>query len=301
MAHESSVNCLKLLNDGSLVSGSDDRTLIVWNITNVSSPDKISTFDNHKNKVKCIDQLNQFTVVSGDSRGDLYVWVFNSGDSFASKTNGQSLSIQAIKSLSNSSFASGDADGNVNVWNVTNGKILRYMSLVDHSKSINSLEILSSGNLASVSDDGYAIVWNVSTKKIMNKFIPIDSSISTCFKQLSNGVIVYAGDDINFFAWNVTEGLTQKSVSNSYGFDDSSELPCKQMILYNSSLLAYITDDGFIRTMNVSDSSNMAESESYVLKSDNYQYQMTCMENLSKNSYFLNLARFIILGFLRNP
>ena len=59
--HKSAIYCLSILNDGRLISGSDDYSIIIYNKTTYK-PDLI--IREHKNAVRCIAQLNSEILAS---------------------------------------------------------------------------------------------------------------------------------------------------------------------------------------------------------------------------------------------
>jgi WD40 repeat protein len=69
--HSCSVNCFAILPDGRLVSGSDDKSIKIWNMQDGKCE---VIFTGHKNEVTCITVLHDGYIVSGSSSGELKLW-----------------------------------------------------------------------------------------------------------------------------------------------------------------------------------------------------------------------------------
>jgi WD40 repeat protein len=68
------VNCLAPLDDGRLVSGSWDNTLIVWAAGDDGTFAAAQTLRGHTSGVYCVAQLNDRRLVSGSKDHTLKVW-----------------------------------------------------------------------------------------------------------------------------------------------------------------------------------------------------------------------------------
>ena len=68
--HGGPVNCLAVLDDGRVVSGSFDGTLRVWD---VASGQCLNTLEGHGGRVRCLAVLDDGRVVSGSWDGTLRV------------------------------------------------------------------------------------------------------------------------------------------------------------------------------------------------------------------------------------
>ena len=62
--HSASVECLVVLQDGSLGSGSDDKTIRVWNI---SERIKLKTLTGHTGQVECLVVLPDGSLASAST------------------------------------------------------------------------------------------------------------------------------------------------------------------------------------------------------------------------------------------
>ena len=68
--HTAPVRSVMKLNETTIVSGSYDRTLRVWNLTNNTS----RVLNGHTDFVRSVVKLNETTIVSGSDDRTLRVW-----------------------------------------------------------------------------------------------------------------------------------------------------------------------------------------------------------------------------------
>ena len=74
VGHTSVVTCMTLLDDGRLVSGSDDMTLIVWAAGDDGAFAAAQTLSEHTSYVMCVTELDDRRLVSGSTDKTLKVW-----------------------------------------------------------------------------------------------------------------------------------------------------------------------------------------------------------------------------------
>ena len=69
--HNRSVNCLLLLKNGNLVSGGEDKKIIIWN---TKKKEIIKELNQHKGTVLSLYQLKEGNLVSGEKFSLIYIW-----------------------------------------------------------------------------------------------------------------------------------------------------------------------------------------------------------------------------------
>ena len=69
--HNRSVNCLLLLKNGNLISGGDDKKIIIWN---TKKKEIINELNQHKGPVLSLYQLKEGNLVSGEKFSLIYIW-----------------------------------------------------------------------------------------------------------------------------------------------------------------------------------------------------------------------------------
>ena len=70
-AHRKSVSSLLVLNNGFLVSGGEDKKLIIWN---TKKKEIIKELNEHKGPILSLYQLKEGNLVSGDKYSLIYIW-----------------------------------------------------------------------------------------------------------------------------------------------------------------------------------------------------------------------------------
>lgn len=277
VAHTSGVTCIKLLNTNSIVSGSSDKKLFVWNIV-TTSQSLTTTFLNHTGAVTSVDKLPNGNVVSVGRDMNIFIWNPTVGPfspPIYSKLSAHTAAITTVKVLPNGNIATAAefSDNSVKIWNSTLGLI---RILKNHTNTIKTIEVLANGNIISGSTDNYTIVWDPDTGDILNKFYAIGSgSPITCIKQLADGAISFAGNSTSIFTYRLTGYKTQNlthTLTNAVGIP-----PCRAIMLYNSTLLAVSSSGNSTQLINVATSSSL-----FKIKTLNLGTPATsCLENRS--------------------
>ena len=72
--HTDWINCITLLPDGRFVSGSDDRTLKIWDPSKEPGAQCVATLRGHTGGINCITLLPDGRFVSGSDDGTLKIW-----------------------------------------------------------------------------------------------------------------------------------------------------------------------------------------------------------------------------------
>ena len=112
--HADQVFCLKTLPNGDLVSGSADRTIIVWDGT---ARKKKHVLKGHKESVKCLALLSDDHVVSGSSDGEIIVWDCSLAR-MVQRLKVYQSQVNALATFSDGTIiASSGNEGVVTVWN----------------------------------------------------------------------------------------------------------------------------------------------------------------------------------------
>lgn len=96
MAHSGSVNCIKFLTANTIVTGSSDKNLYVWDISS-GTQSITATFSGHSANVNCCDKVLNGNVVSGGDDKALYIWNPANGNTVVSQPNAHSTNILCLK------------------------------------------------------------------------------------------------------------------------------------------------------------------------------------------------------------
>ncbi|MBM3525391.1 MAG: hypothetical protein FJX57_20780, partial [Alphaproteobacteria bacterium] len=110
--HESVVNCIAVLPDGRIVSGSADGTVRVWDLRERSAP---VVLKGQKGQVNALAVLYDGRVVSGSDDGTVYVWD-PSGRGAPLALKGHESAVNTLAVLPDGRIVSGSYDRSVRVW-----------------------------------------------------------------------------------------------------------------------------------------------------------------------------------------
>jgi len=147
-AHTGSVNSLTVLNDGSIVSGSADRSVKIWDPETETLK---MTITGHTDWIQALVILNDGSIASGSGDDSIKIWSPTTG-SLIRTLKGHSNSVNTLAVFKDGRLASGSNDFLIKIWNPTTGALLN--NLAGHSDNVRALAILKDGKrLVSGSDD----------------------------------------------------------------------------------------------------------------------------------------------------
>ena len=184
--HSNSVNSVAISPDGQiLVSGSDDKTIKIWQL---STGEELRILTGHSESVNSVaispdgqilvssshTVVSVRTVVNYNSEshtavmGNVYntinkikIWQLSTGQELRTLEGDASVLSLAI-SPDGQILVSGSADNTIKIWQLSTGEELR--TLTGHSESVNSVAISPDGQiLVSGSDDKTITIWDLST------------------------------------------------------------------------------------------------------------------------------------------
>ena len=124
---EQSVRCLSSLADGRIISGADDRTVRVWNLTTGESQ-KLS---GHTKSVLSVAALGKTRVISGSYDKSVCVWDLTTG-LCAKELLEHAEEVRAVAVIDGDRLLSGSMDRTVCVWTAASKSDPR--TVVGHSE-----------------------------------------------------------------------------------------------------------------------------------------------------------------------
>lgn len=229
VAHTMSVNTIKMLSASTIVSGSNDNKLIVWNIT--STPVAITVYNMHTAAVTGVDKLQNGNLVSVSDDRSIRIWNPATGATVDSRANAHgttgTYNLTCVRALPSGSIATASKFGDIRIWTPT---LSSFNALGTHTGMVNILELLSNGLLVSGGVDTFAVVWNTTTLTQKNKFKAVGGTSVTCIKELNDGAVVFGGNSPTLFTYRLNYITnTQISIHNGTNFLAAGELPCQGM------------------------------------------------------------------------
>lgn len=247
------VNCIKLLIDGTLASGGDDKIIFIWNLTTLDYIVKINPA--HSDHVLSFEQTPKGYLISGSEKadGDIKVWNATNGSLLFTLTNPYSgVGVNCLKMINGTHLASGLQKGTLTygyiiIWDVENRTQVGLIA--EHTNHVNVFELLANGFLASGSNDRTIKIWNMTNNTKVQDFSAFANNVF-CLKQIRDGSLAIGGADTSLYFWNVTkEAFSASSISTVASFIAAQ--PCQNMLYYNNQVLATATNNEDTVLMNV--------------------------------------------------
>lgn len=197
--HRGTVFCLAEIEKNKLLSGSEDRTIKLWDL---NLQECIKTLeDPYGSKINCLYVLRDpgFIVTGGD---DNLLKIWNVYSTYVPNIlSGHECTIWTIISINDddSIIASGSSDNTIKIWDLISLKCL--FTLSEHENSISSLKLLNNNLLASSSWDKTIKIWNLNTKTCINT-LKGHTNIVWDVIQLMNGDLASCSSDKKIIIWS---------------------------------------------------------------------------------------------------
>jgi serine/threonine protein kinase len=251
MGHSGEVNSLAFSRDRiTLASGSDDKTIKIWNLNNKK---EIRTLKGHSNTVYSVAiSLDGKIIVSGSSDKTIKIWNLQTGqlintlyghkdfvNSVAISPDGQTIAsgsydhtiklwnlktLQLIRTFNghsaqvlsvaispdNQTLISGSKDKTIKMWNLNTGQEIR--TIQEHSGDVNAIAINSRGDMfASASDDKTVKVWNLNTGQEIRTLEKDSADVNAIAFSHDGNKIASGSDDKTVKIWNLMSGQELKT------------------------------------------------------------------------------------------
>ena len=126
--HTSNVNAIEILSEQYLISGSDDKVVVVWYLGSVSLgyTTKYVFTSFHTSTIYCIKRLSSTQVASTGSDNKIIIWDWLNGKLVYTLTgHNNSLYLSSLDLYDEQTLISGSWDKTIKFWNITNGQLLQ--------------------------------------------------------------------------------------------------------------------------------------------------------------------------------
>jgi WD40 repeat protein/tRNA A-37 threonylcarbamoyl transferase component Bud32 len=204
--HSKQVYAIAISPDGqTLVSGSLDNTLKLWNIPK-GKP--LRTLSGHSNKVRSVViSPDGQKIASGSWDGTIKLWNLPTGQ-VVHTLKGHSAGILSVAiSPDGQTLASSSADKTVKVWNLRTGKLLRTLS--GHSSWVYSVAISPDGQtLADGSDDRTIKLWHLPTGRLITTLSDPSGNVVRSVTFSPDGKTLVSGSFNKINLWSLGNLLT---------------------------------------------------------------------------------------------
>ena len=146
-----------------LISGSYDRSIRVWNLTNGRKCER--TLVGHSSGVLALKLMSSRVLASGAEDGTIKLWRLDIGDCLCTLLNAHTSHVFALERMNGHSMASASFDHTIRVWQLTSDITWQegdqVHTLRGHSMGVLCLRRLSDTELASGSYDTSVKVWSL--------------------------------------------------------------------------------------------------------------------------------------------
>ena len=197
--HKAWIRCLCAISNKILASGSDDRTIKIWNIEDKSI---ISTLYGHTNRVSALCYVKEGVLVSGSVDKSLIIWSKSTPESsiysYRQRLTGHKSGIQGIIRLNNREIMSGEFKGDLMMWNIDQGLCIRQIPRLGRYDSPIQMKQHIGGDVV-VSYRKKVMVWGQPT---IGEILPLSKLMSVMGAQLNSSQGIYCSEEGGRVNWN---------------------------------------------------------------------------------------------------
>jgi WD40 repeat protein len=173
--HGDSVYSLIYLGDGKIASGSEDKTVKIWDVKNIlngysNNYKCLATLTGHTDTVYSLLYINNHKFISGSLDSSMKIWESSEIKSVKENVNfrctttltGHTNTVFCMLVLPDGKIVSGSGDKKIKIWEQIEPDVYKcVITLNGHTKSVWSLLLLNSARFASGSGDNTIKIWNV--------------------------------------------------------------------------------------------------------------------------------------------
>lgn len=235
--HTDAVIAGTLINGGYnyLATGSADRTVKLWDISNLNDIKLKMTLNAHDNIVSYLVYLENGYLASASYDRTVKIWDINLGKlkyKFDRTNGGHNNSVGTLALLENGYLASCSSlfqqlPGTIKVWDIIQGKLKYTFNITNggHAGYVWDLAALNDGYLASVSEDTTVKIWDITQGKLKYTFDEKNGGHkSMVWTSLSLGNDFYATGAGDLYGglgelkiWNVNKGKLEYTFDKDNG------------------------------------------------------------------------------------
>lgn len=255
--HAGTVTDLALLPDGKfLVTGSDDKTVRVWE---VQSAKQMRSFQGHMTKILAVAVRGDGRqIASASEDGAIRLWDLSTSDDHRALTEATEPVWSVAVSPDGKRAAAGGADKQIRIYEPESGKL--EATLATGSAVTTVAFFPDSNRLAAAGGDRIVRIWDVASKKPLKEFPGHELPVLGVAVSSDSKVMISAGADGKAIGWDVEGGKPL------WSWTAKSKAVCAVSIRAGGKQVAIGTADGTLAILDISGSSpkELASSSAHV-------------------------------------
>ena len=213
-------------NNDLVATCSGDKTVKIWNISNISNWTLLRTYKDHNTTVYSLEWINADTIASGSYDQTIRIWSISTGQTNII-INASSI-VFSLKLLNNGFYlASALSNGKIKIYNVNdNGNLIS--TLDGHTSNVRDLSLISDDLLASSSGypDQTIRIWNLTTNSAKFNLTGHANSVYG-LRLMSSDILASGSADNSTKLWNITSGSLIRTLKNHTNY-----IYCASLYIY---------------------------------------------------------------------
>jgi WD40 repeat protein len=236
--HSAQINCIIQLCNKKLVSGSSDKTIIIWDSKNNFNIEY--TLKGHSDTICQLTQIDNI-LISASGDGLLIFWNIAEGFTLIKSLQAHKKPIYCLCKINQNLFASGSEDRQIKFWNINMNSNQPIYTLTSHTNIINELLMVDDNTMASASGDCSIIIWSIENPEPKQLYILKDheGSVYTLYLNLKRTRLLSGSADRTIKEWDLSSYSCVNTVALNYTI--------YKIIYLKYGKLAVCTMDGVIR------------------------------------------------------
>jgi WD40 repeat protein len=215
LGHSKVVTSVSWNHDSSkIASGSDDKTINIWDSGN---GELLNTLEGHLNRVNSVSWNHDGTkIVSGSGDKTIKIWDASNGELLKTLA-GHTVEVFSVSwNHDGSKILSGWSQDTIKIWDASNGELLN--TLVGHSQWINSVSWNhDSSKLVSGSADHTIKSWDAVNGELLKTLKGHSAKVTSVKWNHDGSKLVSGSDDQTIKMWDASNGELLKTLD---GFSD---------------------------------------------------------------------------------
>jgi len=206
-SHTRRVRAFTLLQNGDLISGSEDATIKIWNPIDGTLKKTLSAHLNSTWALITLNNSGNFVSASDDTT----IKIWTSEGELLKTLDGHLDGVRSLVLLKNDDFASGSRNGTIKIWSA-NGELKKV--LTGHTDIVNRMVLLQNGDLASASYDSLVKIWAIDSGQLKRNLTGHVGRVNA-LAVLKNGDLASGSDDRKVKIWSESGDLKNTFALNT--------------------------------------------------------------------------------------